>query len=476
MKPSKITLLVAILMIGIVMSCKIQQPTSRDAKANLPGTYAGSSDSSATASKSWRDLITDPYLRVLIDTALANNQEVNMLLQEIEIANTEMMERKGEYLPFVHIQAGAGMDKVGRYTRYGALEHGVEIKPGEEFPEPFTDFQIGAVASWELDIWKKLRNAKKSALLKYLATVEGKNFMVTELVSEITQNYYELLALDNQLDILNQNIEIQNSALQIVKLQKQAAKVTELAVKRFEAEVAKNQSLVFDLRQRIFEAENRIKFLMGSREMPVLRDAQAFMSANLLDVKSGIPSQLLSNRPDIRQAELALQAAKIDVQVAKANFYPSLGLSAGLGVQAFQPGLLLTTPESLMYGLAGDLLAPLVNRNAIKARFYAANAKQMQAVLNYEQTVLSAFLEVKNQASRIQNLQGNFEQKIKQVEALTESINIANNLFKSARADYVEVLLTQREALESRMELIETKLSQHLASISLYQALGGGWR
>lgn len=476
MKPTKITLLMAILMTGIVMSCKIQQPNIREAKSNLPESYSGSLDSTSTASKSWRELITDPYLKGLIDTALANNQEVNMLLQEIEIANTEIMERKGEYLPFVHIQAGAGVDKVGRYTRYGALEHGLEIKPGEEFPEPFTDFQIGAVTSWELDIWKKLRNAKKSALLNYLATVEGRNFMVTQLVSEIAQTYYELLALDNQLDILNQNIEIQKNALQIVKLQKQAAKVTELAVKRFEAEVAKNQSLVFDLKQQIFEAENRIKFLTGSREMPVLRDAQAFLSANLLDVKSGIPSQLLSNRPDIRQAELALQAAKIDVKVAKANFYPSLGLSAGLGFQAFQPGVLLTTPESLMYGLAGDILAPLVNRNAIKARYNAANAKQMKAVLDYEQTVLSAFLEVKNQSSRIQNLQGNFEQKTKQVEALTESINIANNLFKSARADYVEVLLTQREALESRMELVETRLSQHLASISLYQSLGGGWR
>lgn len=476
MKPTKITLLMAILMTGIVMSCKIQQPNIREAKSNLPESYSGSLDSTSTASKSWRELITDPYLKGLIDTALANNQEVNMILQEIEIANTEIMERKGEYLPFVHIQAGAGVDKVGRYTRYGALEHGLEIKPGEEFPEPLTDFQIGAVASWELDIWKKLRNAKKSALLNYLATVEGKNFMVTELVSEIAQSYYELLALDNQLDILNQNIEIQKNALQIVKLQKQAAKVTELAVKRFEAEVAKNQSLVFDLKQQIFETENRIKFLIGSREMPVLRDSRAFMDVSVLDMKSGIPSQLLSNRPDIRQAELALQAAKIDVKVAKANFYPSLGLSAGLGVQAFQPGLLLTTPESLMYGLAGDLLAPLVNRNAIKARFYAANAKQMQAVLGYEQTVLSAFLEVKNQSSRIQNLQGNFEQKTKQVEALTESINIANNLFKSARADYVEVLLTQREALESRMELVETRLSQHLASISLYQSLGGGWR
>lgn len=476
MKPTKITLFMAILITGIVMSCKIQQPNIREAKSNLPESYSGSLDSTSTASKSWRELITDPYLKGLIDTALANNQEVNMLLQEIEIANTEIMERKGEYLPFVHIQAGAGVDKVGRYTRYGALEHGLEIKPGEEFPEPFTDFQIGAVASWELDIWKKLRNAKKSAMLNYLATVEGRNFMVTELVSEIAQTYYELLALDNQLDILNQNIEIQNNALQIVKLQKQAAKVTELAVKRFEAEVAKNQSLVFDLKQQIFETENRIKFLTGSREMPVLRDSKAFMDVSVLDMKSGIPSQLLSNRPDIRQAELALQAAKIDVKVAKANFYPSLGLSAGLGFQAFQPGVLLTTPESLMYGLAGDILAPLVNRNAIKAHYNAANAKQMKAVLDYEQTVLSAFLEVKNQSSRIQNLQGNFEQKTKQVEALTESINIANNLFKSARADYVEVLLTQREALESKMELVETKLSQHLASISLYQSLGGGWR
>ena len=182
------------------------------------------------------------------------------------------------------------------------------------------------------------------------------------------------------------------------------------------------------------------------------------------------------NRPDIREAELNLLAADLDIQVAKARFYPSLDLRAGVGFQAFDAGLLLSTPESLIYSAAGGLSAPLINRNAIKAMYFAAGAKQVQAVYEYEQTVLNAYIEVVNQMSRISNLKSSYDLKARQVEALTESVEISNNLFRSARADYMEVLLTQREALESRFELIETKMEQLHAWVDTYRALGGGWK
>jgi outer membrane protein TolC len=206
-----------------------------------------------------------------------------------------------------------------------------------------------------------------------------------------------------------------------------------------------------------------------------MRDAQGFNALLPRTIDAGLPSQLLSNRPDIRQAELDLMAARLDVNVAKANFYPSLGITAGVGLQAFSPTFLTKTPESIFYSLAGDLMAPLVNRNAIKATYYNANAKQIQAVYQYEQTILNAYIEVANQLSRITNLGKSYELKAKEVEALNESITISNNLFKSARADYMEVLMTQRDALESRFELIETKKEQLTAWVNVYQALGGGW-
>jgi len=183
----------------------------------------------------------------------------------------------------------------------------------------------------------------------------------------------------------------------------------------------------------------------------------------------------LSNRPDIRQAELDLAASKLDVQVARAQFYPSVGISAGVGINAFSPAYLFRMPESLLYSLAGDLMAPLVNKNAIKAAYANANAKQIQAAYNYERTILNAYVEVANQLSKISNLEKSYDLKSKQVQALTESINISNDLFKSARADYMEVLLTQRDALESKFELIETRKQQMNAMVNIYQALGGGW-
>ncbi|MEQ9305691.1 MAG: TolC family protein, partial [Marinoscillum sp.] len=342
-------------------------------------------------------------------------------------------------------------------------------------PEPLGDLMVGAYAYWELDVWKKLRNSKKSAFTRYLSSVEGKNFMVTNLVAEIATSYYELLALDNQLAIAKQNIEIQTDALKIVKLQKESARVTELAVRRFEAQVLNTRSLQFDIQQKIIETENRINYLLGRYPQPIARETDSFSDLAPGLINSGIPSQLLANRPDIRQAELELEASKLDIKVAKARFYPSFGISAGLGFQAFNPAYLMQTPESLLYALAGELFAPLLNRNEIKATYFNANAKQLQAVYNYERTILNAYIEVANQLSKISNLSNSYDLKAQQVQALTESINISNTLFKSARADYMEVLLTQREALESRFELVETKIQQMNAYVNIYRALGGGW-
>lgn len=444
--------------------------------STVPKRYTTSQDSTNTAKVQWKDYFTDPYLNALIDTALANNQELNITLQEIVIANNEVRARKGEYLPFLGVQGAAGVEKVGRYTSQGANDANTEIMPGKEFPEPLPDYRVGVVANWELDIWRKLRNAKKSAVMQYLATVEGKNFMVTNLIAEIANSYYELLALDNQLVNVRKNIDILNDALEVVKLQKQSARVTELAVRRFEAEVLKNESRQYYILQDIVEAENHINFLVGRYPQPVQRDYQTFDGLIPNTIQAGIPSQLLANRPDIRQAELKLAAAKLDVTVAKARFYPSVGISAGIGFQAFNPSYLIRTPESLLYSFAGDLTAPLINRNAIKAAYYSANAQQIQAVYQYEQTILNAYVEVANQLSMIANLEKSYALKSRQVQALTESIDIANVLFRSARADYMEVLLTQREALESRFELIETKKQQMNAVVNMYQALGGGWR
>lgn len=466
----------AILILLSLAGCKTSNLAQKEANTTVPESYSTSKDTINSGIMNWKDYFVDAHLNTLIETALQNNQELNITLQEIEISKNEIRARKGEYLPFIGLRGGAGVEKVGRYTSQGANDANTEIKPGVETPEPLQDYMVGAYATWEIDIWNKLHNAKKSAISNYLATVEGKNFMVTNLISEIANSYYELLALDNQLVIVRNNIEIQENALKIVKLQKESARATELAVKRFEAQVFDTKGLEFEIQQKIIETENRINFLVGRFPQKVDRSTDTFIEMVPNVIHSGIPSQLLENRPDVKQAELELAAAKLDIKVAKARFYPSLGISAGIGLRAFDSKYLFTTPESLLYSIAGDLVAPLINRNAIKATYNTANAKQIQAVYNYEKTILNAYVEVANQLAKIENMKNIYELKSKQVDALNQSVTISNDLFRSARADYMEVLLTQRDALESKFDLVEAKMQQMNAMVSIYHALGGGWK
>ncbi len=458
-------------------SCTLPQSltvhTKESKKTPANYTYYTSQDSVNTGKINWKEFFTDPNLAALIDTALGRNQELNIMRQEITIRQNEIRARKGEYLPFVGFGADAGIEKTAKYTPMGAVEEQLSTEKGS-FSDPLGMYGIGLNASWELDVWRKLRNAKKSAVYRYLGSVEGRNFAVTNLVREIANSYYELLALDAQLQILVQNIEIQTNALEIVRMEKIAARVTELAVRKFEAEVLKNRSRIYYIRQSIIETENRINFLVGRYPQPIPRTTETFLKMQPDSIHAGLPSQLLLNRPDIRQAENNLAASKIDVTVARAQFYPSLRITAGVGYQAFKAQYLIN-PNSLLYGIAGDLMAPLVNRNALKAQYYSASATQIQNVYDYERTLLNAYIEVANQVSNISNLKQSFELKERQVQALTQSITISTGLFRNARADYMEVLMTQRDALEARFELVDTKLQQMNAMVNIYQALGGGW-
>lgn len=441
------------------------------------GYYSSQSqDTTNSADINWQNYFNDPYLIALIDTALNNNQELNIMLMEIGMAQNEVSAKKGEYLPYLNLKAGSGTEKVGEYTSQGANDANTEITPGQEFPDPLGDFMLKANLTWEIDIWKKLRNSKKAAYSRYLSSVEGKNFMVTQLVAELANSYYELLALDNKLKITEQNVKIQSNVLDILKMEKQSARVTQLAVNRFEALILNIKGLIPTIQQKIIETENKINFLIGRFPQHVDRDSDGFEKLSPSDIYVGLPEQLLENRPDVKQAELQLIAAKLDVKVAKAQFYPSLGLSANLGLQAFNPAYFIKAPESILFSVAGDLAAPIINRNAIKANYKNANAKQIQAIYEYEKTILTAFIEVSNNLVKMDNIKRSYEFKKQEVDVLNESVNISNKLFASARADYMEVLLTQREALEQKLELIELKKDQMTAWANIYRALGGGWK
>ena len=461
----------------MLLACGIPSMTSKNADSHLPDSFnQGLSQKTNTATVKWKDFFEDPNLLRLIDTAVANNKEVNMMMQRISVAQNEIQARKGAYLPFVNFGAGAGGEKAGKYTPEGAVENSLQLPNGQAFPTFVGDYQFGLFSTWEIDIWKKLRNSAQVAVLEYMASSEGKNFLVTNLVAEVAHSYYELLALDNQLENLKQNIAIQQNGLEMVKQLLLFARTTTLAVKRYEAEVAKNQSKQFEILQQITVTENRINFLLGRTPQPIQRASTGFMEIKPKLIKAGIPSQLLQNRPDIRKAEFELSAAKLNIDVARANFYPSFNISAGAGFNAFALKFLINTPESLALSVAGGLVAPLVNKNAIIAEYKNSNAKQVQAAYEYEQSIINAYAEVSNQLSNIDNLDKNYQLKRNQVDALVQSIDISTQLFKSARADYLDVLLSQRDALEAKKDLIETKQKQIIAMVDLYKSLGGGWQ
>lgn len=461
---------------GLVLGssgCKIPAICCPDPGKPLPDTFDGEFNLENSACVELHDFFNDPMLTILVDQALLDNQELKTLAQDIRIANNEILARRGAYFPFVSFFARAGVEKPGEYTREGAVEENLTAN-GKSFPTPLPDFLVGTNISWEIDIWKKLRNARSAVALRYLGTADGRNYIITRLVADIAEDYYELLALDKQLQTLDKTIELQEQSLVVANAKKEAGRGTELAVQRFQAEVRKNQSEKLVISQNIVEAENRINFLAGRFPQAIERQSVDFINLNLHSLSAGVPSQLLQNRSDIRQAERELAAAGLEVQVARANFYPSLNISAGVGYRAFDSGFLFSTPASLVYNAFGDVVAPLINRAAIKAAYMTANAEQLQAVYRYQQTVLTAFTEVINYFSKVEKYAQSIEIKKQQLEALEASVDSATKLFQNARAEYVEVLLAQRDLQDAKIVIIETKKEQLMAIVNAYQALGGG--
>jgi len=424
----------------------------------------------------WRQYFADPLLVKLIDAAVANNIDLQMALQRIEVARSSVKLANGALLPKVDLNIGGGVQKFGLYTMDGAGNASTEITPGQIVPENLTDMFVGLQASWEVDVWGKLRNQRKAALSGYLSSIEGTNFVISNLVADVAIHYSELLALDNELDIIRQTVQKQQEALEVVKLQKEAGRANELAVQQFRAQLLNSQVLEKQTLQRITETENKLNFLLGRYPQPIERQKAVLFEAVPRQIASGVPSQLLANRPDVREAEHQIEATQFDLKAARAAFFPNFNIRATLGFQAFNPEFLFQSPASLAYSLFGTLVAPLINMNALKAQFNTAKANQLTAMHNYQKTILNGYVEVANELSNIRKLEQIHSEKKQQSEALKQSVEISDELYKSARATYLEVLIAQQNALQANLELIDVAKRQRISTVKIYKALGGGWR
>lgn len=464
------------LLLASVSGCGTLNTDLAIPEKEIPKTFPHQESTATIGHINWRHYFADPHLVNLIDTAIGNNLDLQIALQRIEMSRSSVKLANGALLPKVALNVGGGVQKFGLYTMDGAGNATTEITPGQIVPENLTDIYLGLQASWEVDIWGKLRNQRQSAISHYLSSIEGTNFVISNLVAEVAIHYNELLALDNELDIIRQTLQKQQEALDVIKLQKEAGRANELAVQQFNAQLLNSEVLEKQALQRIIETENRINFLLGRYPQPITRKKDILFQAVPQQISAGIPSQLLANRPDVREAEFQIEASKFDLKAAKAAFFPNFTITAALGYQAFNPEFLFQTPASLAYSLFGTLVAPLINMNALKAQFNTAKANQLTAMYHYQNTILNAYVEVANGLSNIQNLQKIHALKEQQSKVLKQSVDASNELYKSARATYLEVLIAQQSALQANLELIDVIKRQRLATVNIYKALGGGWK
>ncbi|MEO8588424.1 MAG: TolC family protein [Flavobacteriales bacterium] len=465
--------IVALMALG---GCRSLSTQVSIAERPVPRSFNTSVDTTTIARMNWRRYFADTVLVHLIDTALKSNPDVQVALQRIEMARAGMREAKGALFPEIGLSAEGGLTKHGTYTVDGASNEGLEVAPGRILPENEPELFTGLEASWQVDIAGRLRNQRRAAVAHYLASVEGTNFVITELVAGVANAYYDLVALDNEMDIVQRAIVKRKEALDVITMRKETGRADELEVQRFTAELFNVQAREKEVQQRIRETENLLNFLLGRYPQPIARDRAALHAGVPERIASGVPSQLLEDRSDIREAAQRVQASKFSLHAAKAEFYPSLRITAGLGYQAFDPSYLYLTPASLAYNVVGGLAAPLINRSAIQARFNEARAEQVSAMYEYQRTILNGVMEVSNELSNITNLQQMDSLKTRQSEVLTRAIDTSTELYRASRVGYLDVLLAQQSALEAQLELVDTERHLRFAMVNVYKALGGGWR
>lgn len=470
-----------IVFLAIVMTgCKTTQYHTDTINKHIPAKYDHTSDSSSTNIAKWRDVFFDPNLVALIDTALKNNYDLRLALQKVEIVKAGLKFNKGVRLPELGLSGSVGERKFGDYTMDGVGNYDTQFSPNindkQQIPAPLPDYYVGFQASWEIDLWGKLKNKKKSSAAKFIASQYGKDLIITNLISEIANSYFELLALDNEAQILVDNIELQQSALDLVLAQKDAGKANELGVEMMKAQLLSSKAIQAEVQQELLETESRLNFLSGSYPKNIKRDTSYFSQHLQNTLAVGIPSDLIRNRADIRQAEYELKAGNADVRSAQAAFYPSLNINAALGLQSFNSALLLETPASMAYHVLGGLTAPLLNRRKIKADLMASKAEQKQAYINYEKTVVNSFKEVYIAVNNIKNTKIMYDLKKEEVDILKKSIVTSSELFKAGRANYLEIITSQKNSLQAQIELINFYKRQNVAMVDLYRAIGGGWK
>jgi len=335
-------------------------------------------------------------------------------------------------------------------------------------------YDVTADLSWEADIWGKIRSNKRASQADYLQNVAGHQAVKTQLISSIANTYYNLLALDAQLEVTKETIATRESGVVTIKALKDAGQVTQVAVDQNVAQYNSARALQVDIEAAIFKAENTLSILLGKAPQKFERSSLDTQSMDQ-EMKLGVPTTLLRNRPDVMAAEYALIKDFELTNVANSSFYPSLTLTASGGLQSLELDNLFNA-NSLFATIVGGLTQPLLNQRKLKTQKEVALANQESSLLNFKKTLLVAGSEVSNALYTYEAETKKFEFRKNEVEALRTAEANSEELLKNGYANYLDLLTARQSALSAELNIIDSKLQQLVAIVDLYEALGGGWK
>lgn len=457
-------------------ACKTVELADQNQQApELPPAYrhGEQNDQERTAqsigSVPWEDFFSDPTLVGLITKAISHNIDMQIALKNIESSQLLLKQSKANYLPEISAQLGASSSNPSNYSMNG-LNMGQML--GSNHIE---DYSASLGLSWEVDLWGKLKNKNRAALAEYLQSQEAKKVIQTQLVAQVANGYYQLLLLYELMEIARLNLDLSNNTLNVVRQQYEIGESNLLALEQVHAQKLAAESLIPDFQQQIYLQENALRVLSGQLPQEIKIDntlADIKLPENLL---GGVPADLLSYRPDVKQAELAVRANIAYTQVAKAQMYPSLIISAEAGVNALKTSNWFNLPGALFGAVAGSLTQPIFQRRALKTQFEVNEIERDKSIAVFQQSVVAAVGEVSDAMISIQKLKERHEITSKKTDRLRQANKHATILFETGSANYLEVITAQSNVLQTELQLAQIKKDELAAIVDLYRSLGGGW-
>jgi multidrug efflux system outer membrane protein len=454
-----------ILVISFALSGCMVGPNYKRPEIAAPPVFrgeAGAQEQASLADLPWWAVFKDETLQALIRQALTNNYDLRIAVSRVEQARQIAAQAKSLYYPNIEYQGNISTGK--------NLLLGVPTSTGEDRVDSLL---LVINAAWEIDFWGKFRRANEAARAQLYATEEFKRGVMLILVSDVAVAYFELLELDLELEIAHSSTQSFEESLKIFTQRLEQGVASKLETSRAEAALASTAASIPELERQIALKENQINVLLGRNPAPITRNATLLQEEMPVQIPVGLPSELLERRPDVRTAELNLISANAQIGVAKANFFPRIGLTALFG--SVSPELTAFTSGTTALGVAAGLAGPIISGGRLKAEYRQAIAIWEEFKLQYESTTLNAFQEVSNALITREKLEGVRKEQARAVAALQESVKVSTLRYIAGKAGYFEVLEAQQQLFPAQNLLAQTDLNRLLVVVQLYQALGGGW-